>query len=204
PLSSRYAVLWRKVFPMMGPVQVEQRAERNDPGRIDLVVSYVVMTFDVVQIHGVGNARLLIEIAQIAIEVRVIDNPPEIAFEVAKIDGVKTNQRAKETPIGFDDSIPKQVTTGGQSLFKLVQRAKDRTSGFLISALACGKPGSIHAVVYVLVDESAELVLLCGDIGRKEIHRAVAWPAEHTVEHSADVVLRVVHDLSGYFIPEDG
>ena len=46
------------------------RTNRNNPGRIDIVVSEIIMTFDVIEIHRVGNTFDLIKIAQIPGQIR--------------------------------------------------------------------------------------------------------------------------------------
>jgi hypothetical protein len=65
------------------------------------------MTLDLLQTNRFTEAGLLIQIEQIALQVRVIDNPPEIAFEMAVVNGVEPNKRAKQAPVRFDDSIAK-------------------------------------------------------------------------------------------------
>jgi hypothetical protein len=56
---------------------------------------------DVIHVDGVGNAGRLIKLAQIIRQVRVVDDAAQIAFEVAVIDRVKTDQRREQPPIGF-------------------------------------------------------------------------------------------------------
>src|SRR5215212_3616745 len=79
-----------------GPTgQVQSRPQRHNPGGVYRPVSDVIMTFDVVMIHCLGDSGLLIQIQQIALQIRVIDNPANVAFEVAVIDGIEPNERAK-------------------------------------------------------------------------------------------------------------
>jgi hypothetical protein len=54
-----------------------------------VALAAVIVPLDVVHVHGRGDAGLLVEIAQIVPEVRVVDDAPQIAFEVAVIDGVE-------------------------------------------------------------------------------------------------------------------
>ena len=81
--------------------QILIRPDGDDPRRIDVVVRDVVMSLDVVEIDGLGDTVLLVEIAQVAEEVRVIDNPTQVAFEVTVIDSVEPNQRGKQPPVRF-------------------------------------------------------------------------------------------------------
>ena len=61
----------------------------DDTSRIDVVMGDVVMLLDVVEVHGVGDAVGLVEVFEVAEEVRVVDDPPEVAFEMAVVDGVR-------------------------------------------------------------------------------------------------------------------
>jgi len=47
------------------------------------------------------------------LEIPVIDDAAEVAFEVAVIDDVEPNECAKEPPIGFDNPIVEQVAAFG-------------------------------------------------------------------------------------------
>jgi hypothetical protein len=46
----------------MRPHEFQRRANRNDPGGIDVVVGDVVMALDMVEVNSFGDARLLVEI----------------------------------------------------------------------------------------------------------------------------------------------
>ena len=56
---------------------------------------HVVMPFDVIQIDRLGDAGLLVQVHQIVLQVWIINDAPEVAFEVAVIHRVKTHERAK-------------------------------------------------------------------------------------------------------------
>ena len=75
----------------------------DDSGGIDIVVGNIVMPFDVVEVHGVGDAVCLIEVFEIAEEVRVVDDPPEVALEMSVVDGVEAYEGDEQAPIGFDE-----------------------------------------------------------------------------------------------------
>ena len=78
-------------------------AKRDDASWIDVVVGDVVVPLDVVEVHGVGNSVDLIEIFEIAKEVGVVDDPPNVAFEMAMVDGVEAYEGDEQAPIGFDE-----------------------------------------------------------------------------------------------------
>ena len=75
----------------------------DDTGWIDVVVRDVVMPLDVVEVDGVGDAVSLIKVFEVAEEVRVVDDPSEVALEMAMIDGVEAHEGDEQTPIGFDE-----------------------------------------------------------------------------------------------------
>ena len=77
--------------------------EGDDTGRIDIVVGDVVVPLDVVEVHGVGDPVGLIEVFEIAEEIGVVDNPSEVAFEMAVVDGVEAYEGDEQAPIGFDE-----------------------------------------------------------------------------------------------------
>ena len=72
-------------------------------------MSHIIMTFDMIEINRLGDAGPLIQVHQVTLEVGVIDDPADVAFEVTVIDDVKSNECAKEPPIGFNNAIVEQV-----------------------------------------------------------------------------------------------
>ena len=87
----------------MGSGEILVGTKGDDSSRIDVVVSDVVVPLDVVEVHGVGDAVGLIEVFQVAEEVWVIDDSPEVALEMAMIDGVEAHKGDEQAPIGFDE-----------------------------------------------------------------------------------------------------
>ena len=90
--------------------EVERRADGDDAGRINFFVRYVVVALDVIEVDGPGDARQLIEIHQVTLQVGVIDDAADVALEVAVIDDVEPHKCAEKAPVGFDDAIVEQVT----------------------------------------------------------------------------------------------
>ena len=76
-------------------LQIEQRADRNDSSRINLSVRHVVMTLDVIEIDRVGDAGLLIQVHQIALQVWIIDDAAQVALEMAVVNRIEPDERAK-------------------------------------------------------------------------------------------------------------
>ncbi len=57
------------------------------------------MPLDVREIHGAADPRHLVKLAGVIPEIGVIDETPEVALEVAVIDGIEPDQR-REQPLG--------------------------------------------------------------------------------------------------------
>src|SRR5436190_953154 len=72
--------------------EIEDRSERNDPRGIYLLMRHVIMPLDVIEVNRVRDSRLLIEIAEIPVQIRIIENAAEIAFEMPEINRVETHQ----------------------------------------------------------------------------------------------------------------
>ncbi len=67
----------------MRRAEVLVRTEWHDAGGVDVVMGDVVVPFDVIEVHRVGDAVDLIEVSQVAEQVRIVRNPAEVALEVA-------------------------------------------------------------------------------------------------------------------------
>src|SRR5205823_8927101 len=92
-------------FAAVRSCKIDNRSEWHDPSRINFLVRHVIMTLDVIDADGLGDSRLLIQVEQITLQVRIIDDATEIAFEMAVINDIETNERAKKSPVGFDDAV---------------------------------------------------------------------------------------------------
>ncbi len=101
----------RNFLPTVRLCQIKRWAEGNDPGRINLRVRHIIMALDVVEVDRVGDAWLLIQIRQVALQIRVIDDAAQVALEMAVINHVEPDKRAKKSPVRFDDAIAEQIST---------------------------------------------------------------------------------------------
>ena len=100
----------------MWPCQIEHGTDRDDSSRINFGVRHVIMALDVIEIDGVGDIRLLIQVHQISLQVWIIDNATQIALKMAVINDIEADKRAEQSPIGFYDAIVKQIVAFGQAL----------------------------------------------------------------------------------------
>src|SRR4029077_5925890 len=85
--------------------QIKYGAEGNNARWVNVRMRHVIMALDVIEINGVGDARLLIQIHQVALQIWIVDDTPQIALEMAVIDDVEANKGAKKSPVRLDDSI---------------------------------------------------------------------------------------------------
>jgi hypothetical protein len=93
--------------------EVEDRTLRHYASRVDALVAAVVVLLDVLHIDCLRDAWSLVEVLQIAPQVRVVHDAPQVALEVAVVDGVEANERWKEAPVGLRYALATEVATGG-------------------------------------------------------------------------------------------
>ena len=74
-----------------------------------MCLRHVIVTLDVIEVDGLGDTWLLVQIHQVSLKIRAINNASDVALEVAVIDDVKPNQCAEKSPIRFDNGIPEQI-----------------------------------------------------------------------------------------------
>jgi hypothetical protein len=166
-------------------------------------VRHVIMTLDVINAHGLRNARLLIKVEHVTVEVGIIDDPPQVAFEMSVIDNVEPDQRAKQSPVGLHDSVPKQIATGREAFFHLVERIEQLLAGAFVGPLPRRESGAIHAVVDILVKKIRKPCLLVFDVLGKEIDSLVLCKlVEDRIKHRANVIFAIVNDFFRLFVPK--
>ena len=69
----------------MGGVKILVGSQGHDARGIDVLVGHVIMTFDVIHIHRVSHSLILIKIFEIAEQMGIIDDAPNVAFEMPMI-----------------------------------------------------------------------------------------------------------------------
>lgn len=76
---------------------------------IDGFVAVVIVPHDVVEIDGLRNSGILKQLTRVRPQVRIVDNPAAITFEMQMIDRVEPDQSREKTPIRFGDLIANQI-----------------------------------------------------------------------------------------------
>ncbi len=64
--EQRAAVLSGEPIPSILTFQIQQRAQGNNAGRVDVIMRHIIVSFDMVEIDRLGYARKLIEILEVA------------------------------------------------------------------------------------------------------------------------------------------
>ncbi len=63
----------------------------------------IIVALDMTEIDGRGDTLDPEQGGHILRKTRVVGNPPAVAFEMADIDGIKSDQRDEQPPVGFRD-----------------------------------------------------------------------------------------------------
>ena len=75
----------------VGGKEVLIRTEWHNARGINVIMRQVVMAFDMIEINRVGNTFLLIQVFEIAEEIRIIHDTPDITFKVSVIDRIESD-----------------------------------------------------------------------------------------------------------------
>ncbi len=76
----------------MGFIEINRWSRRYNPGRINALVAHVIVVLDMIHVNRLGHTRYLVEIFQVIPDIGVIDNTPQVALEVAHINGIEAHQ----------------------------------------------------------------------------------------------------------------
>ena len=74
-------------------------AEGNDTRGVNVIVGDVVMAFDLIHIHGVRHVIVLIEIFEVAKQIGIINDAPDITFEMSMVHRVESDERDEQPPV---------------------------------------------------------------------------------------------------------
>src|SRR5690606_2606796 len=138
--------------------EIEVGPDGHDAGGVEGAVAAVVMPLDVSEVHGGGNARLVVELAGEPPQVGIVDDAPPVALEVQVVHGVEADERREEPPVGLGDRVARQPAAPCEPLLEPVERLEQRHDGLLVRLLRGGEAGAVHAVVHGLVDARVERI----------------------------------------------
>jgi hypothetical protein len=127
----------------MGRQKIQFGSLRHDAGRIDRPMTAVITGFDVIHMHGLGDAGYLIEIAGAGPQVGMIGQSLAVAFEVAVADCIEPNQGGEQPPVRLGDALAYRVKPRRQSGLKLVEDIKQTIVCLVMSGLCGGESGAV-------------------------------------------------------------
>jgi len=85
-------------------------------------VRHVVVLLDVLKVRSVLEGRSMVQVLEIVVDVGVVLDHLEVAFEVTHVDGVEPHQSGVQANVGLSDLISRQEATLGQNGLHFVQR----------------------------------------------------------------------------------
>jgi hypothetical protein len=94
-------------------VEIQYRARRNNASRVYLPMALTVVALDVVEIHRVLDSRHLVTLARVRPNRGIVDETPDVAFEVTVINQVEPDQRGEKSPVGFSQYVAAEETLPG-------------------------------------------------------------------------------------------
>jgi len=162
----------------------------------------VVVVLDVGEVHGLGDSRPLVQLAQPVREVRIVLDAAQVALEMPVIYRIEANGSGEQAPIGLGQVLAGQVALLAQSPLHPVEFAKQLVEGFLVGVLGGGEPGAVHAVVDGRVDPRIERIDLAAQGLWVEIHGRAGEVVEGTVENADDLGGFIVDDALTIAIPQ--
>lgn len=82
-----------QTFPAMRRIKVLIGPKRDNARRIDVMMGHVIMAFDMIQVHRVGHLIILIEVLQVAKQMGIIHDAPDVALEMPMIHRIEPDER---------------------------------------------------------------------------------------------------------------
>ena len=111
------------------------------------MVRHVVMALDVIEVDGLAETALLKQIARVGPKMRVVDDSPQVALEVAEVDAVETHERGEETDVRLGQLAVHEVPLRREAGLHPVEPLEERIDGCLVRLLRGREPGLVDAVI---------------------------------------------------------
>src|SRR5688500_11103466 len=93
------------VLVVHGPVQVLCGSYWNNARGINIIVGHIIMALDMIEIDRTRDPGLVVQVAQVSVEMGVINYAPQVAFEMSVVHGIESDQGAKKTPVALDNPV---------------------------------------------------------------------------------------------------
>lgn len=105
----------------MSGAEVLIRADWDDTSWINVVVRDVVVPLDVVEIHRLCDAVGLVQVFEIAKQIRVVEDASDVALEMSVVDCVEPNECDEQAPVGLHEFRPEEIAARGEACIQLIQ-----------------------------------------------------------------------------------
>src|SRR5690606_22679479 len=122
-----------------GRPEVPDRPGGHDAARVDGAMAPVIVPLDVLEVDGVGDSGLPVQVAREARQVGVVDEPPQVALEVPVVHGVEADEGGEQAPVGLREGVAGEVAAPGQALVQPVQGLEQRQHRLLVGFLRGGE-----------------------------------------------------------------
>ena len=127
--------------------EIEFRAFRHDAERIDVQVRFEIVALDMLHVDGPGHTRHLVDIPRISPQIRVIDNAPDVAFEMRYIDRIETHQRCDHPTVRLGKLVADKETRLGKNRLDPIKCREQLLDGAGICSLLAREASAIDAVI---------------------------------------------------------
>src|SRR5690554_5053632 len=89
--------------------EIELHSRRDDAVGVNRRMATIIMIADMIHPHGVGDARELVNPPRMRVEVRIIGDALQVAFEMRDVDRIEAHERRKEADIGLGERVFDEV-----------------------------------------------------------------------------------------------
>ena len=93
----------------VGLVPVDDRPLGHDAARVHALVAAIVVLLDVEEVDGLRHARVLVQLARVRPQVRVVDETLEVALEMADVDRIEARERGEQAEIRLGDPLAREI-----------------------------------------------------------------------------------------------
>ena len=100
----------------MGGVPVDVWIDWDDAIGVNRIMAVMVVADDMIHIHRLGDALILVELAGLATKIRIIYDALAVAFEMQVINVVKTQEGRKQAPIDLGEPVARDIALARQAI----------------------------------------------------------------------------------------
>ncbi len=105
------------------------------------------MALDMVHVDGFGDTGYLVNVSCKVPDIRIVDDTPEIAFEVREIHRIEPHERGKQPYIGFGQFVTRQISGAGQDLLHAIERVEQFLECTTVSSLFARESATVNTVI---------------------------------------------------------